>query len=376
MFRRAPLDVRQRCFETPAFKPYFHDKEVPTTYERLKMIFLAPLFLVRFLIVAFALAASWLLLRLIFLGWSPRSVQERDSYVRRRLSQIVGMAFSRLLTFAAGFHRFHIKGAEKIRWDEPFAIVANHASMLDPLILCSVFRQPSFVAKKSVAGIPFVGYNLFASRCFLLDRNKRKELVVDSGAKKGPVQTESVAAMVLKRQRENVSGERRPFSLMLFPEGTTSNLQYLFRFHTGAFIAGLPVRPVLMRYRYKHFSPAWETLGPLEYVYRLMTQFNNTVEIEVLDLYEPSAAERASPELYAYNVSRMFSERLGLPLVNQGLPEKIVLHRVLMGKSSYDTAMMDLAALDAARKPLLPQAAEAAGSGPASVSSQAAAPAA
>jgi len=41
-------------------------------------------------------------------------------------------------------------------------------------------------------------------------------------------------------------GAERP--MLLFPEGTTSNGRYLLPFRTGAFLAGVPVRPVVLSY--------------------------------------------------------------------------------------------------------------------------------
>ena len=40
--------------------------------------------------------------------------------------------------------------------------------------------------------------------------------------------------------------EQRP--MLLFPEGTTTSGRCLLPFKTGAFLAGLPVQPVILRY--------------------------------------------------------------------------------------------------------------------------------
>lgn len=49
----------------------------------------------------------------------------------------------------------------------------------------------------------------------------------------------------------------------MFPflsEGTTTNGDYLLPFKTGAFLAGAPVQPVILRYPYSIFSPAWDSM--------------------------------------------------------------------------------------------------------------------
>lgn len=58
-----------------------------------------------------------------------------------------------------------------------------------------------------------------------------------------------VSTMVKQRMQDMVAGRlpgARP--VLLFPEGTTTNGRYLLPFKTGAFLAGLPVKPVVMRY--------------------------------------------------------------------------------------------------------------------------------
>jgi lysophosphatidylcholine acyltransferase/lyso-PAF acetyltransferase len=44
------------------------------------------------------------------------------------------------------------------------------------------------------------------------------------------------------------------------PEGTTTNGDYLLPFKTGAFLAKAPVQPVILRYPYRRFSPAWDSM--------------------------------------------------------------------------------------------------------------------
>ena len=46
-------------------------------------------------------------------------------------------------------------------------------------------------------------------------------------------------------------------------KGTTTNGRYMLKFKRGAFLAGLPVQPVVLIYSSHWISPAWETItGP------------------------------------------------------------------------------------------------------------------
>lgn len=44
-------------------------------------------------------------------------------------------------------------------------------------------------------------------------------------------------------------------------EGTTTNGDYLLPFKTGVFLAKAPVLPVILRYPYQRFSPAWDSIS-------------------------------------------------------------------------------------------------------------------
>ena len=74
-------------------------------------------------------------------------------------------------------------------------------------------------------------------------------IVTVSDAAPALVQFIGVAARVMARMRQVAAGEgphRRP--ILLFPEGTTTNGQYLLGFRTGSFIAGVPVQPIILKY--------------------------------------------------------------------------------------------------------------------------------
>lgn len=50
---------------------------------------------------------------------------------------------------------------------------------------------------------------------------------------------------------------------------------------------------------------------------RLVCQFFNYLEINVLPPYIPSQAEKDDPLLYAQNVRKLFADALGVPMVDQ-----------------------------------------------------------
>lgn len=149
------------------------------------------------------------------------------------------------------------------------------------------------------------------------------------------------------------------------PEGTTKFKHCLLRFSKGAFLPGQPVLPILFKYRHKHFNCGWGLCNtPLHMVrpcflsgvrlplqtedrdgtdnlsvtclqYRMITQFVNHLELEILEPYLPSEEEKVNPWLYSENVRQLMAERLGCPMVNQGASEHDALYKagVLMNNS-------------------------------------------
>ena len=61
---------------------------------------------------------------------------------------------------------------------------------------------------------------------------------------------------------------------------------------------------------------------------RLMCQFVNVLDVEVLPPYTPSAAERADASLYAANVRDLYAAQTGWPLVEQSQREFTALCKV------------------------------------------------
>jgi lysophosphatidylcholine acyltransferase/lyso-PAF acetyltransferase len=74
-------------------------------------------------------------------------------------------------------------------------------------------------------------------------------LYVDRDNKAGDNGKARVSDLVRQRMQEMAAGQlphARP--LLLFPEGTTTNGRHLLPFKTGAFLAGQPLQPVVIRY--------------------------------------------------------------------------------------------------------------------------------
>ncbi|CAH9100300.1 unnamed protein product [Cuscuta epithymum] len=238
---------------------------------------------------------------------------------RRKVIMRSGMFNARGILFAFGFYRIHHTRRHRHRqsYDDKGraeeagragVIVSNHVSYTDILYhMSSSFA--SFVAKKSVANLPLVGLISKCLGCIYVEReSKSPDLKGVSGA-------------VNQRIQEAYQNKLSPM-VILFPEGTTTNGDFLLPFKTGAFVSKAPVLPVIIRYPYRRLSPAWESISGARHLILLLCQFVNCMEVTWLPIYYPSQQEKEDPKLYADNVRRFMAHEGSLILSDSGLAEK------------------------------------------------------
>lgn len=58
---------------------------------------------------------------------------------------------------------------------------------------------------------------------------------------------------------DDIKEGKKKLPIMIFPEGTTNNGQYLLKFKKGAFMHHNPMKVVMLMYDNKNFSPFWDT---------------------------------------------------------------------------------------------------------------------
>ncbi|KAF3517159.1 hypothetical protein DY000_02064340 [Brassica cretica] len=230
--------------------------------------------------------------------------------------------FEVLFSFGLAFVFFLLQEGEsdKEEPERPGVIVSNHVSYLDILYHMSA-SFPSFVAKRSVGKLPLVGLISKCLGCVYVQREAKSP------------DFKGVSGTVNERVREAHKNKSAP-TIMLFPEGTTTNGDYLLTFKTGAFLAGTPVLPVILKYPYERFSAAWDTISGARHVLFLLCQFVNHLEVIRLPVYYPSQEEKDNPKLYAINVRKLMASEGNLILSDLGLGDKRIYHATLNGNLS------------------------------------------
>ena len=118
-------------------------------------------------------------------------------------------------------------------------ILSNHVSWLDILVHMAYSSCPAFVAKASVRAAPLVGSIADALGCIFVERERSSAERATGGS----------SALIRERMLQNAAAECETSSptLLLFPEGTTSNGGFLLSFHRSAFLAGEPLRLVILK---------------------------------------------------------------------------------------------------------------------------------
>lgn len=122
-----------------------------------------------------------------------------------------------------------VQGAEHMKADGAYVIVANHASYMDiPALFASLPKLPQFMAKSELARIPFLGAALRAGRHVLVKRGSH-----------------SKARSSLDSAAEHLKAGA---AILIFAEGTRSTHDSIGQFKTGAFrlakLGEVPILPV------------------------------------------------------------------------------------------------------------------------------------
>jgi 1-acyl-sn-glycerol-3-phosphate acyltransferase len=119
-------------------------------------------------------------------------------------------------------------GRDRLPWRGPAVLVANHASLIDILVLFALYRPFKWVSKAENFRIPVVGWNMRLNGYVPLVRGDR----------------ESVETMLAECDRLLAAGS----PVLFFPEGTRSVDGELREFKDGAFELavrhGVPLIPI------------------------------------------------------------------------------------------------------------------------------------
>jgi len=250
-------------------------------------------------------------------------------------------AFARLKEH---YHHFSSRGAsvpEPLPTDmkQTPILVSNHVSFIDGFVLAAVLNAPKVLSRAGTLSMPLLG--TFAGEIGVIE--------VDRDNKNS--RANAMEAMT-KHVEEWTPGAR---PMLIFPEGTTSNGENLLEFKKGAFVTGVPVRPIIILYT-GDWNPAntnfkvstkgeIEPTSDSEWYEQFLGHFIHSMQVEVLPPYIPSERECEDAALYASNVRelmlwemRAIKAELERKRVDEASSWKRTVQRTLTGEALWDMA--------------------------------------
>ncbi|CAH8676595.1 unnamed protein product [Schistosoma rodhaini] len=283
--------------EGDIFTPFTYQCRI-SKLQYIKMYLLTvTIFPFRVLMVGLIFLLSLFISNIFTTGYSSKSHVKPICDFRRWLILPIVRMSARFAFFLGGFHWIKVQGVRASRKEAPIMVIAPHSSFLDALIVVYL-GMPSVVGKTESAE-SFVGGFFRLLQPILVNRE-------DPNSRKKTIQE------LVRRAK---SEEDWP-QIVIFPEGTCTNRSCIATFKPGAFNAGVPVQPVIVRWPNKVDCVTWVCEGPgvLKLMWLLMSQFNNRLEIEFLPVYQPNEDEQLDAQLYANNIRRIMAEHLNVPL--------------------------------------------------------------
>ncbi|KAM9384869.1 lysophosphatidylcholine acyltransferase 1 [Pholidichthys leucotaenia] len=277
--------------------PFEHELKFTTT-EIIKIgLMSVTVFPVRFLLIFFLMLLAWPFAFTASIGCSEFAIEPQSWW--RRLIDLCLRVIMRALWFCGGFHWIHVKGKRAPSSEVPILTVAPHSSFFDAIPI--TMTMCSIVAKLESRSIPVWGTLISSIRPVFVSRSNQ-----DSRRKT----VEQI------KQRASSGGKWR--QIMIFPEGTCTNRSGLILFKAGAFVPGLPVQPVILRYPNKLDTITWTWKGPgaFKVLWLTLCQPHNSMVIEYLPVYVPSNEEREDPALFSNNVRKLMAKALEVPLID------------------------------------------------------------
>uniref|UniRef100_A0A3P8SMW1 Lysophosphatidylcholine acyltransferase 2 n=1 Tax=Amphiprion percula TaxID=161767 RepID=A0A3P8SMW1_AMPPE len=276
---------RQQSLLLPAvINPFVQDTKVPKAALIkcvLLGIFLVP---IRAILASLVLMVTWPVSVIITFRYPLKGAVEPMTGWRRVMA-----ALGRAYYFCMGF-RVVVKGKQVTSSEAPILAVAPHSTFFDGIV-CVVAGLPSTVSRVENLATPIFGRFVRCLQPVLVSRK-------DPDSRKNTIQE------IEKRAK---SGGHWP-QVLIFPEGTCTNRSCLITFKQGAFIPGVPVQPVLMRYP--------NILVSVCYCNAALLCLTSHFESHFLPLHIPTDEEKKSPPLFASRVRETMAQALGVPVTD------------------------------------------------------------
>ncbi|XP_074864430.1 lysophosphatidylcholine acyltransferase 2 [Carettochelys insculpta] len=290
---------RQQSFYPPSVRnPFVHEGRLRATDKARTVLFGIILLPLRAICIALILLLAWLFAAIATFCHAERGSVPLVGW-KRKMTQCAFQYFGRVMFFCMGF-QVKVKGEVACPLEAPIFVVAPHSSFFDG-IACVLAGLPSIVSRLENLSAPIFGTILRCLQPVLVSR-------LDPDSRRNTINE------ITKRA---TSGGQWP-QVLIFPEGTCTNRSCLITFKQGAFIPGVPVQPVLLRYPNRVDTVTWTWQGYSFKQLCLMTlcQLFTKVEVEFLPVHVPTEEEKKDPTLFANRVRNTMAMALNVPVTD------------------------------------------------------------
>jgi len=282
-------------------------------YDWIKCILLTILLLpIRVILIVLCFFIAYFLSLLGTVGLSDEELTQKPMRGWRRSLTCWMTTVCRLLYWFFGL-RVRIIGRHASRSEAPILVVAPHSSFLDSFVAMWT-GIPSPVAAIALRKMPLIGRMIDYTQPVYVQRE-------DPESRKNTIE---------EIVRRSWSPEVDWRQIMIFPEGTTTNGKCLANFKSGAFIPGVAVQPVCLRFPNRLNTLNWSWGGPGSWylLWASLTQFVTYCEIEFLPVYVPTEEEKSDARLFANNVRDVMAKALvDLPVTNYTYDDYLLMKR-------------------------------------------------
>ncbi|XP_064466467.1 lysophosphatidylcholine acyltransferase 1-like isoform X3 [Ornithodoros turicata] len=260
----------------------------------LMSVFLVP---IRIILVVFFLLITWLGCYIGQIGLSWKDLHEKPILGFRRTVQVISRVFILMCVRCAGFHVI-VRGQKVPPAEAPILVVAPHSSFFDTVVAMHGYPLPAAVVRSKSKDIFLLSTILNFIQPVYVKRND-------------PNSRQNTVREITRRATSKDWSQ-----IIIFPEGTCTNRSCLITFKLGAFVPGVPVQPILIRYPNELNTLTWTWDGPSAFktLWITLCQLRTNMEIEYLPVYVPSEEEKKDPQLYAENVRMFMAKALQIPV--------------------------------------------------------------
>ena len=262
--------------------------------------------------------------------------QKEFSTFRRTMVRSLTSIFPRIILYCAGFYNIKIEKRLLSNVDPTYPrtqvllnqncrapiIVSNHISWVDIFAHMIYSESPSFLAKKDVANYPIVGVIAKSMQGLFVERELRtnKDFIID---------------LIKSRVNQIKQGSQIP-QVLIFPEGTTTNGEYLISFKKGAFLPLAPIKIKCLKYNNPRFNPSLDVLGAGITFLLTFCQFSNSLTIYEYDNFYPdylNLKDENDWQIYANKVKDIMLKTLNCKSSELGFAEKNTYINTVRGKT-------------------------------------------